>query len=226
MTTRRQKVAQWITRSSSQTQVTGARSNARDTPPPHSPRSQSPGLRRAVTSLPSDDGTLSSQTESRLRAESAPGPQYTGAEGQGSLPSIRIIPSLEHNSPRPPLYFAPLERKGNGSKVSVGRFSEKQGSESRSWITFKSKVVSRMHAEIWNEGMQWFIKDCKSSSGTFLNHIRLSSPGAESRAFAVTDGDVIQLGIDFRGGAEEIYRCVKIRCELNGSWKKNVNQFK
>lgn len=59
------------------------------------------------------------------------------------------------------------------------------------------------------------LRDTASSSGTFLNHIRLSSPSVESRPFPLKDGDVIQLGVDYQGGTEEIYRCVKIRVELN-----------
>ena len=73
---------------------------------------------------------------------------------------------------------------------------------------------------------QWYIKDVKSSSGTFLNHIRLSSPNEESRPYPVKDGDVVQLGIDFRGGEEPIFRCVKIRVECNRAWQKSLNHFK
>jgi hypothetical protein len=32
---------------------------------------------------------------------------------------------------------------------------------------------------------QFFVKDTKSSSGTFLNHIRLSPPSVESKPFAI-----------------------------------------
>ena len=93
-------------------------------------------------------------------------------------------------------------------------------------VAFKSKVVSRGHAEVWCEaGGKFFIRDTKSSSGTFLNHIRLSAPNVESRAFSIKDGDVIQLGVDYQGGTEEIYRCVKMRVELNRGWQREANQF-
>ncbi|KAN0059847.1 hypothetical protein ACQY0O_008421 [Thecaphora frezii] len=93
-------------------------------------------------------------------------------------------------------------------------------------VAFKSKVVSRGHAEIWCEsGGKFFIRDTKSSSGTFLNHIRLSAPNVESRPFPIKDGDVIQLGVDYQGGTEEIYRCVKMRVELNRGWQREANQF-
>jgi hypothetical protein len=72
---------------------------------------------------------------------------------------------------------------------------------------------------------QFFIRDTKSSSGTFLNHIRLSHPNVESKPFPVKDGDVVQLGVDYQGGTEEIYRCVKMRVELNRGWQRGANQF-
>lgn len=94
-------------------------------------------------------------------------------------------------------------------------------------IAFKSKVVSRTHAEMWcDEAGKFFIKDTKSSSGTFLNHIRLSPPNTESRPFPLKDGDILQLGVDYQGGVEQIYRGVKIRVELNRAWQREMNTFK
>jgi pSer/pThr/pTyr-binding forkhead associated (FHA) protein len=87
-------------------------------------------------------------------------------------------------------------------------------------------VVSRKHCEFSFVDGQWQIKDVASSSGTFLNHIRLSQPNTESRLFPIKDGDIIQLGIDFRGGEEMIFRCVKIRIECNRAWQKKPNNFK
>lgn len=62
-----------------------------------------------------------------------------------------------------------------------------------------------------------YIRDTKSSSGTFLNHVRLSPAGNESRPVELNDGDIVQLGVDFQGGREEMYRSVKMRFELNRS---------
>ncbi|KAF9945437.1 hypothetical protein BGZ70_003805, partial [Mortierella alpina] len=66
----------------------------------------------------------------------------------------------------------------------------------------------------------------KSSSGTFLNHARLSPPGVESKPTQLKDGDVVQLGVDYQGGTQEIYRCVKMRLELNRSWQQQANPFR
>ncbi|CAI4219095.1 unnamed protein product [Parascedosporium putredinis] len=116
--------------------------------------------------------------------------------------------------------------------IKVGRYSERDAqpivpanTPSAAPVGFKSKVVSRRHCEFWFENGKWYIKDVKSSSGTFLNHIRLSPPGTESRPYAVNDGDIIQLGIDFKGGEEMIFRCVKMRLELNRGWQSKLNTF-
>lgn len=74
---------------------------------------------------------------------------------------------------------------------------------------------------------QFYIRDTASSSGTFLNHIRLSSPNVQSRPQMLKDGDVLQLGVDYQGGTEEQYRCVKMRVEIGRDWqRRGDNQFK
>ncbi|SNX84886.1 related to component of the spindle assembly checkpoint dma1 [Melanopsichium pennsylvanicum] len=124
---------------------------------------------------------------------------------------------------------APPSRGQPGARGGAIPISGSHGGGGRidsSRIAFKSKVVSRGHAEIWCEpGGNFFIRDTKSSSGTFLNHIRLSAPNMESKPFPIKDGDVIQLGVDYQGGTEEIYRCVKMRVELNRGWQREANQF-
>jgi pSer/pThr/pTyr-binding forkhead associated (FHA) protein len=151
------------------------------------------------------------------------------------LPSIRFVPHHDPRSNRPSLVFSPISRTlpTPDAVIRVGRYSERDNNvtpapntPSSAPVGYKSKVVSRRHCEFWCTNGQWFIKDVRSSSGTFLNHIRLSSPGVESRPWPVNDGDVVQLGIDFRGGEEMIFRCVKIRVECNRGWQKGLNNFK
>ncbi|KAF9581182.1 hypothetical protein BGW38_001898 [Lunasporangiospora selenospora] len=48
----------------------------------------------------------------------------------------------------------------------------------------------------------------------------------ESKPTLLKDGDVIQLGVDYQGGTQEIYRCVKMRLELNRSWQQQANPFR
>ncbi|CAO3627135.1 unnamed protein product [Mucor hiemalis] len=125
---------------------------------------------------------------------------------------LRIVPHLD-SSPNS-LVFNIIERDlFSDTVIKIGRFTDRFYNLDR--ITFKSKVVSRGHAEIWVENDQYFIRDTKSSSGTFVNRTRLSAPGQESKPHLLHNGDIIQLGVDYQGGIEEIYRCVKMRIEIN-----------
>ncbi|KAL2809174.1 hypothetical protein BJX63DRAFT_424015 [Aspergillus granulosus] len=62
---------------------------------------------------------------------------------------------------------------------------------------FDSKVLSRQHAEIWADrsGKIW-IRDVKSSNGTFLNNQRLSPENRESDPHEIRENDTLELGID------------------------------
>ncbi|KAG0199010.1 hypothetical protein BGX33_011939 [Mortierella sp. NVP41] len=155
-------------------------------------------------------------------------PGQTGAPGTSTAPTappvphIRIVPHLD--APRS-LHFEVVDKDvPDGFVLKIGRFTDKQALPNR--VTFKSKVVSRGHAEIYTERGRFYIRDTKSSSGTFLNHARLSPPGVESKPTLLKDGDVVQLGVDYQGGTQEIYRCVKMRLELNRSWQQQPNAFR
>lgn len=166
-------------------------------------------------------------------------PEHASSSLQGlpqdQMPTIRLTPHQDPRSNRPSLSFPPTQRTlpHEDCIIRVGRYSERDinpnppiNTPSSAPVGFKSKVVSRRHCEFWCSQGQWYIKDVKSSSGTFLNHIRLSQPSVESRPWPVNDGDVVQLGIDFRGGEEMIFRCVKIRVETNRAWQKTLNSYK
>lgn len=62
---------------------------------------------------------------------------------------------------------------------------------------FDSKVLSRQHAEIWADtnGKIW-IRDVKSSNGTFVNGTRLSPENRESDPHELQTQDHLELGID------------------------------
>ena len=169
------------------------------------------------------------------RRESDTMPSNLAGHPPDQMPTIKFVPHQDPRVARPSLVFPQTSRTLPHEEcvIRVGRYSERDANPnpppnvpSSAPVGFKSKVVSRRHCEFWCSNGQWYIKDVKSSSGTFLNHIRLSQPSVESRPFPVNDGDVIQLGIDFRGGEEMIFRCVKIRVECNRAWQKSLNNFK
>ncbi|KAI5863176.1 hypothetical protein GGS23DRAFT_56565 [Durotheca rogersii] len=191
------------------------------------------------------EALLNSRIESNTQTDAAEQPSdapdmtrtrsaTTGDLTHDMLPTIRFSAFYDTRSNRPSLSFSPVSRTLPTGKeiIKVGRYSERENhapipinTPSAAPVGFKSKVVSRRHCEFWYEKGKWYIKDVKSSSGTFLNHIRLSAPGTESKPFPINDGDIVQLGIDFKGGEEMIYRCVKMRIELNRGWQSKPNTF-
>ncbi|KAJ7343910.1 hypothetical protein DFH08DRAFT_962057 [Mycena albidolilacea] len=187
------------------------------------------------------------QAQAHSRAATAPIPPApapaaaTAATGAaGGTHRIRLVPHLDS---RRSLRFDPIARdlKPGEPALRIGRFTDRSGlglaavnALSTNKIAFKSKVVSRAHAEVWIEdasgggggGVRFLIRDTKSSSGTFLNHVRLSPANAESRPHPLKDGDILQLGVDYQGGAEDIYKSVKIRIEIGREWQSAANAFK
>ena len=196
-------------------------------------RSRSMARHRATTA-PHEHRASTLISNTNATAVTSP-PAGHAALPMDQLPTIRFASHTDARSTRPSLSFPPTSRTlpEEDCIIRVGRYSERDGDgnpppnvPSAAPVGFKSKVVSRRHCEFWCSNGQWYIRDVKSSSGTFLNHIRLSSPNEDSRPFPVKDGDVVQLGIDFRGGEEPIFRCVKIRVECNRAWQKSLNSFK
>ncbi|EGD96651.1 FHA domain-containing protein [Trichophyton tonsurans CBS 112818] len=196
---------------------------------------RAPGQPTSSTAHPTSQNGLSSpaageSTEMSTSESNSPGQQH---QEQQSI--IRFFTYQDpHQNSRPSLPFAPMTRTitDESTIIKVGRYSEREGippegaaGSSSAPVGFKSKVVSRKHCEFSFIGGQWHIKDVGSSSGTFLNHMRLSQPNVPSRQYAVRDGDIVQLGIDFRGGEELIFRCVRIRIECNRMWQQRANQF-
>lgn len=205
--------------------------------------SATPSASNPVSASPNEQSTASAvaheAAEAAETAETTPG-TYSGentatkkkmdAEG---FYSIRLTPFIDHASTAPYMFFGPIIRRLKpGMRIPVGRYTEKcrsaatapQGSSAP--VVFKSKVVSRHHAQLSvdHEG-RWYIKDVSSSSGTFLNHVRLSLANVESGEYNLGDSDILQFGMDYRGGSEEIYRCVKVKVELNFSWRRRGAKF-
>ena len=136
------------------------------------------------------------QDNAMTRARSATTSDAMANNAVDVLPSIRFSTFYDPRATQPSLTFAPVSRTlptGN-EIIRVGRYSERESQPnvphnvpSAAPVGFKSKVVSRRHCEFSYTDGKWFIKDVKSSSGTFLNHIRLSPAGSESKPFAVNE---------------------------------------
>ncbi|KAH9832006.1 SMAD/FHA domain-containing protein [Rhodofomes roseus] len=215
---------------------------SRESPPPVVPPAEGARRRNAPGLQPSSSQAGLSQM---LRRRRSAGALASNATPQGAAVAprpatsanspthrIRLVP---HLASRSSLRFEPICRdvREGDPPLRIGRFTDRSGlglaaanALGSNKLAFKSKVVSRAHAEIWTEaGGRFLIKDTKSSSGTFLNHVRLSPANTESRPAELRDGDILQLGVDYQGGNEDIYKCVKIKIEMGREWQAHANPF-
>jgi hypothetical protein len=85
---------------------------------------------------------------------------------------------------------------------------------------------SSHHCQIWCSDGRWYIKDTKSTLGTFLNYVRLSKPGIESSAYPLRDGDIVQFGQSGScGGNESGMKRFSIVIGNNGILRDNTKIF-
>ncbi|KAJ2931279.1 hypothetical protein H1R20_g5887, partial [Candolleomyces eurysporus] len=109
--------------------------------------------------------------------------------------------------PYPALYLYPLNDSfvpkhialSHGQHVKIGRQTNAKTAPGERNGYFDSKVLSRQHAEVWEENGKIFIKDVKSSNGTFINGERLSSEAVESDPYELKSDDIVEFGIDIVG---------------------------
>ena len=91
---------------------------------------------------------------------------------------------------------------------------------------FDSKVLSRQHAEVWADraGKIW-IRDVKSSNGTFVNGERLSSEGRDSEPHEVREHDTLELGIDIISEDQKciVHHKVSAKVDHAGIYGPNMN---
>ncbi|KAF8903870.1 hypothetical protein CPB84DRAFT_1845549 [Gymnopilus junonius] len=106
----------------------------------------------------------------------------------------------------PALYLYPLNDTWAPKHIALTNQHTKIGRQTSSKTApgerngfFDSKVLSRQHAEVWEENGKIYIKDVKSSNGTFINGERLSSEGHESEPFELKSDDIVEFGIDIVG---------------------------
>ncbi|EAW11541.1 putative cytoplasm to vacuole targeting Vps64 [Aspergillus clavatus NRRL 1] len=93
---------------------------------------------------------------------------------------------------------------------------------------FDSKVLSRQHAEIWADktGKIW-IRDVKSSNGTFVNGQRLSPENRESEPHELRESDTLELGIDIVSEDQKtiVHHKVSAKVEHAGIYGSMPNIF-
>ena len=84
------------------------------------------------------------------------------------------------------------------ASIRIGRVTNSRTVPNPSNAFFDSKVLSRQHAELFCDGDSGraFIKDIRSSNGTFVNGTRLSQENVESAPHELHSNDILELGID------------------------------
>ncbi|KAJ6148142.1 hypothetical protein N7497_010124 [Penicillium chrysogenum] len=176
----------------------------------------------SAASTPSNDLAQTSNSMARLRRVypiPEPGPVQSNAAEPTSAPADgRVTPSKSETkatirffpyqdslqSSRPSLPFVPVARTlpSESCVIRVGRYSERDG------VPLPTRPNHRMPP--------W---------GSSRRLLAGNTPNMVSRLYSIKDGDIVQLGIDFRGGEEMIFRCVRIRVECNRSWQQQPNEF-
>lgn len=130
------------------------------------------------------------------------------------VPSQHMLQSPQQNgaraggAPDPPAILTLLPLNGTFEKkqihlpffpdsLRIGRQTNAKTMPTAMNGYFDSKVLSRQHAEVWADksGKVW-IRDVRSSNGTFVNGNRLSPENRESEPHEVRENDTLELGID------------------------------
>ncbi|KAF8629365.1 hypothetical protein AX17_005661 [Amanita inopinata Kibby_2008] len=115
------------------------------------------------------------------------------------MPAPAPFPSSQSQQHYPALYLYPINDSFipkhiallNNQHVKIGRQTNAKTAPGERNGYFDSKVLSRQHAEVWEESGKIFIKDVKSSNGTFINGERLSPEGVESEPFELKSDDIV-----------------------------------
>ncbi|KAK5113139.1 hypothetical protein LTR85_010957 [Meristemomyces frigidus] len=156
---------------------------------------------QAVSSATS--GPTASSAISALHAPLLPSQQMANGNGQANG-----VARNQPQQPEPPaiLHLLPMngtfERKTitvpyYPDNIRIGRQTNQKTIPTPLNGYFDSKVLSRQHAEVYADRQgRVFIKDVKSSNGTFVNGMRLSQENKESEPRELREQDVLELGID------------------------------
>lgn len=158
-------------------------------PQPVSSASSGPSAASAVSALhapmlPSQQMANQSAQQNGTMRNGNPGPEATAI--------LHLFPmngTFERKTITVPFYPDVLR---------IGRQTNAKTAPTPSNGFFDSKVLSRQHAEIYAErnSGRVFIRDVKSSNGTFVNGQRLSPENKESEPHPLQEHDVLELGID------------------------------
>ncbi|KAF9563273.1 hypothetical protein EC968_004886 [Mortierella alpina] len=164
-------------------------------PKRHAPPSVSTASATAALSLASPTLSATSVSSSSSSSSSPPADsKYSTMNGSSSSDTppnpVLVLEPINNN-------FAPKSLDlQDQTRIKIGRQTGVATAPSPSNGYFDSKVLSRVHAEVWSENGKVFLRDLKSSNGTFLNGKRLSPESVESEPFVLNQNDNLEFGID------------------------------
>lgn len=143
----------------------------------------------------SDSNLLESTTLTSTPASTVPAVSY---DNNGQAKIVLICEGNSHPFQTRTIYLTP------NVECMVGRLIAKSKASETNAI-FDCKVLSRKHAVIWYtpDGKFW-VKDTKSSNGTFINDNKLGDEEAELHF-----GDIVKFGVDvLENSRKEVHGCI------------------
>lgn len=178
-------------------------------------------------------GTAASSAMSALHQPSPMVPSQQGPHSQqnGVRPGNRPAP----NEPTALLSLIPVNGTFERKQITMPYFPDslRIGRQTNAKTVptpvngyFDSKVLSRQHAEVWADraGKIW-IRDVKSSNGTFVNGQRLSPENRDSEPHELREHDTLELGIDIVSEDQKsiVHHKVSAKIEHAGVYGPNMN---
>lgn len=188
----------------------------------------SAGRSQNVTASTTGQAATSNTTQD-LTQNSSTVPSQSRQQGfQPAQNGARNEQSAHLNEPTAILALLPMtgtfERKQihipfSPDTLRIGRQTNAKTIPTASNGYFDSKVLSRQHAEVWaDRGGKIWIRDVKSSNGTFVNGVRLSQENRESEPHELREQDILELGIDIVSEDQKsiVHHKVTAKVELAG----------
>jgi pSer/pThr/pTyr-binding forkhead associated (FHA) protein len=172
-----------------------------------------------MTALHSPAPMVPSQTNGVIQPQQNGAPRPQTQDAQAILHLIPMNGTFERKTISVPFYPEVLK---------IGRQTNNKTIPTPLNGYFDSKVLSRAHAEIWADakGKIW-IRDVKSSNGTFVNGSRLSQENRDSEPHELRESDMLELGIDIVSEDQKtiVHHKVAARVEHAGIYSNNGNNI-
>lgn len=217
-TSGKKKTSRYIWSSSKSEPVSGV-TNAR--PQPVSVTSSGTAASSAMSALQQPSSLVPSQH--MLQSPQQQNGFRSGSRNPNDPPAILTLASINGTFERKQInvpYFPEVLR--------IGRQTNAKTLPTPANGYFDSKVLSRQHAEVWADkaGKIW-IRDVKSSNGTFVNGQRLSPENRDSEPHELRDHDILELGIDIISEDQKsiVHHKVSAKVEHAGIYGPNMNIY-